>query len=129
MENIKLLESENKMLQQASALIKQALDEKENPSKLRLCLVELQALRFNLGSSLAIYRCLARDTTRTAYMKNKGEGMSSSAASREAEMDLTVIKNKNARDFLEAAYNTISDFVNINQTSLKIAVEESKNSL
>lgn len=129
MENIKLLKSENELLQKASTLIKQALEERENPSKLRLILVELQALRFTLGQSLAIYRCLARDETRKAYVKCKAENMSSSAAYKESEMAEKVVQYKNARDFLEVSFDTISSFVNINQTSLKIATEESKNNL
>lgn len=124
-----LKDNETEMLEHAHRLIQEALELRENPSKLRLILVELQALRFSLGQTLARYRCLARDESRVAYKRFKSEDYSANASYKETEMDEKVIGYKNARDFLETAYETISDFVNINQTSLKIAVEESKNNL
>lgn len=129
MENINLSEREIKLLADASSLIERGLEEKSNPSKLRLVLVELQALRFDIGKSLGGYKATARITTREKYWDCKNKKMSPNASYKEAEMDADVVSQKNARDFLEIAYNTISDFVTVNQSSLKIAAEEAKNNL
>jgi hypothetical protein len=129
MQDIKLSESETLLLADAANLIERGLAEKSNPSKLRLILVELQALRFDIGRALGVYKAKARVETRAQYWDCKNKKMSPNASYKEAEMNDKVVEYKNARDFMQIAYDTISDFVTTNQSSLKIAAEEAKNNL
>lgn len=117
------------LLRQAAELLHSGNEAKTDPSTLRLILVEIQVVRFDVGRRYAMYKGQARDAFRIAYNTNKLEGMSANAAYKEAETDETVVKSKNARDFLEVAYHVLQDFVTTNQTSLSIAKEESKNNL
>lgn len=124
-----LTETELADLQKAGALIQEGLREKENPSKLRLVLVELQALRWTIGNKMAKAKGQKRDAFRNAYNTNKNKKMSPNAAYKEAEADEVVTRWKNTADILETAYDVMQNFVNTNQTSVRLAAEESKNNL
>ena len=123
-------EEDLKLLQDAAELIKKGNSLRDNPSQLRLVLVEIQYHRFNIGKRWAVFKGLVRDEFRKAYNSNRqGRSMSSNAAYKEADTDEMVTKLKNSRDLMETAYEVLQNFVNTNQTSLGIAKEESKNNL
>lgn len=124
-----LTDTELADLQRAGALIQEGLTQKENPSKLRLTLVELQALRWTIGNKMAKAKGHKRDAFRNAYNTNKNKKMSPNAAYKEAEADEVVARWKNTADILETAYDVMQNFVNTNQTSVRLATEESKNNL
>lgn len=112
-----------------AALIQQGLAEKENPARLRLVLVELQAKRWGMGLKMAKAKGHKRDAFRNAYNANKNKKMSPNAAYKEAEADEVVTRWKNTADILETAYDVMQNFVNTNQTSVRLATEEAKNNL
>lgn len=122
-------ESELELVSTAASLIRQAVEAKDNPSKLRLLLVELQAIRFQIGRVHVKYAGQARSEFANNYWENKLKKMSPNAAYKEAEADPKVVDAKNNRDYFESAKDTIASFVSTNQTSLGIAKEESKNNL
>jgi hypothetical protein len=124
-----LTDAELADLQRAGALIQDGLREKENPAQLRLILVELQALRWTIGNKMVRAKGHKRDAFRGAYNLNKNKKMSPNAAYKEAEADEVVIRWKNTSDILETAYDVMQNFVNTNQTSVRLAAEESKNNL
>lgn len=124
-----LTKEDLELLQSAADLIHRGNELKANPSQLRLVLVEVQVVRFDVGKRYATFKGLARDAFRLKYNEHKQAGMSPNAAYKEADVDETVVKHKNARDLLEVAYQVLQDFVTTNQTSLGIAKEESKNNL
>lgn len=124
-----LRDSDVELLQRAATLIHRGNELKSEPSKLRLVLVEVQVVRFDIGNRYAIFKGMTRDAFRLKYNENKQSGMSPNAAYKEADVDETVTKHKNARDLMEVAYQVLQDFVTTNQTSLGIAKEESKNNL
>ena len=124
-----LTDGDNVLLQQAAKLIYRGNELKSEPSQLRLVLVEVQVVRFDIGRRYATFKGMARDAFRLKYNENKQSGMSANAAYKEADVDETVTKHKNARDLMEVAYQVLQDFVTTNQTSLGIAKEESKNNL
>ncbi|MGV9002366.1 MAG: hypothetical protein ACOH18_05440 [Candidatus Saccharimonadaceae bacterium] len=119
--DLELLESAGQMIIEGVAL-------KEMPSKLRLQLVEIQAMRFEIGRRFNIYKGLTRDMAGVKFRTLKAN-MSQNAASKEVEFDEEVIKYKNTRDLFETAYEVMEAFVNTNQTSLRLAAEEAKNNL
>lgn len=122
--------SELAKIEEAARLIQLALAEKENPSKLRLVLVEIQALRFEIGRLHVKYAGEARIAYKEAYWDNKtNKKMSPNASNKEAEADNKVVEAKNARDLFDSAKDTMASFVSTNQTSLGIAKEEAKNNL
>lgn len=116
-------------LENAGQLILSALKHKEQPSTLRLMLVEVQAARFEVGRMRNIYKGYARDLMGSKYRANKDTGMSSNAAYKEAEMDAEVIKYKNTSELFETAYEVMESFVTTNQTSLRLAGEEAKSTM
>lgn len=129
-----LTDSDIKILEDAGQAILNGLALKEQPSKLRLELVEIQALRFEVGRRFNIYKGFARDLAGEKFRALKNgtpgvKGVSPNAASKEVEHDEEVIKYKNTRDLFETAYEVMEAFVNTNQTSLRLAAEEAKNTL
>ena len=124
-----LSSADEELLQSAATLIHRGNELKADPSKLRLILVEVQVVRFDIGRRYAHFKGLSRDAFRLKYGENKQSGMSANAAYKEADVDETVTEHKNARDLMEVAYQVLQDFVTTNQTSLGIAKEESKNNL
>lgn len=129
-DKVTLTDEEILLLGDAASLITRGNEEKSNPSKLRLILVELQALRFQIGRVLGNYRAETRSEMSSNYWNNKSlYKMSPNAAYKEAELNEKVVALKNNRDFMELTYDTIADFVSTNQSSLKVATEEAKNTL
>lgn len=123
-----LTDSDLKLLEDAGQSIINGLALKEQPTKLRLALVEIQAQRFEIGRRFNIYKGLARDESGQKFRSLK-QNMSQNAASKEVEFDEEVIKLKNTRDLFETAYEVMEAFVNTNQTSLRLATEEAKNTI
>ena len=121
---------EEELYRQAHDLIMKGKDAKDDPARLRLILVDLQALRFEIGRIMTDYKGKAREAFREAYWDNKTiKKMSPNGAYKEAETDETVIEAKNNRDTFEVAYDVMRDFVSTNQSSLRVATEEAKNTL
>lgn len=123
-----LTESDITLLENAGVAITNALALKEQPTKLRLALVDIQAQRWEIGRRHAIYKGHHRDMAGVKFRTLKSN-MSQNAASKEVEFDDEVIKLKNTRDLFETAYEVMEAFVNTNQTSLRLATEEAKNTL
>lgn len=124
---IEMPPSDEALLGDVSVLLFKANVAKEEPSKLRLILPELQYLRFQLGDRAARYGGYARIAYAQEYEKNKEAKMSNNAAAKEAESALRYIEFKNVRDIFKNAYDSVDGFVTTNQTSLRLAVEEAKN--
>lgn len=120
--DVELLTKAGEMIQSARAL-------KDSPTKLRLELVEIQAARFEIGRRRSIMKGFARDIFAERYAKGKLDGLSPNASAKEAEQDGNYIEYKNAADLLDTAYDVMNAFVNVNQTSVRLATEESKNNL
>lgn len=132
MENLpsnKLTDDDVKLLQDAGSLIVEAQGLKEQPGKLRLKLVDIQAMRFEIGRRKVAYKGFARDFLGNRYRVHKQAKMSNNAAYKEAETEAEVIAYKNSADLFETAYEVMDSFVNTNQTSLRLAGEEAKNNL
>lgn len=117
------------LLTEAGELIARGRELKDAPTKLAPVLAEIQAVRFNIGARMAKFKGWARDASRTAYNANRLMKMSPNAAYKEMELEEEVVAMKNSRDLLETAWDTLQNFVNTNQTLLRIASEESKNNL
>lgn len=128
--NIVLTDLEIEVIGFAAELMHKINDAKDDPSKIRKLLVELQVRRFEIGNIYTNYSADARSSMSSHYIENKTVyKMSPNAAYKDAEMSKDVVAAKNNRDFVEIAYETIKDFVSTNQSSLKIAAEEAKNTL
>lgn len=123
-----LTDNDIELLEKAGEMIMTGVALKEQPSKLRLELVEIQAARFEIGRRFNIYKGMTRDMAGVKFRTLKAN-MSQNAASKEVEFDDEVIKLKNTRDLFETAYEVMEAFVNTNQTSLRLAAEEAKNNL
>lgn len=129
-ETVVLTDNEILRLADAANLMAKINKVKEEPTKVRRLLVELQVVRFDIGNIFTSYGATARTLMSGHYIENKTTyKMSPNAAYKDAEMCKDVVAAKNARDFMEISYETIKDFVSTNQSSLKIAAEEAKNTL
>lgn len=124
-----LTANDTELLQNAGSLVLEARDLKENPSKLRLKLVDIQAMRFEIGRRRDMYKGHKNDLMAAQYGIGIAGKLSRNAAYKEAEMNAEVIKYKNTAQLFETAFDVMDSFVNINQSSLRLATEEAKNNL
>lgn len=120
--------SDTELLEVVAREMEQAVAAKDDPSTLRLLLVELQHRRFSVGQVAARYKAYARITLSNSFAHNKTI-MSNNAAWKEAEASIVYVEFKNVAEIFEKAYESLDGFVTMNQTSLRLAAEEAKNTL